>query len=285
MKTIAVLGAGQLGAGIAYCALLGGCSVLLADASARSIDNAQRRIRALLDKAASRSIVDQAAAGDLLDRLTTSVDLDDIARADVVIEAACERLEKKLQVLRDAWVRLPEHTLLVTNTSSNSITRLAAAVGDPTTFAGMQFFHPVPAMPLVELIPGVHTSEATMLRLVEVALDLGKQPVVVKNAPGFVVNRLLCPMLNEAILALQDGLASAQDIDRAMRLGASHPMGPLALADYIGLDTLLTIMEALQQQLGESKYRPARLLRELVEAGHLGKKTGKGLLTHGAAAG
>src|SRR5687768_578638 len=189
VKTIAVLGAGQLGTGIAHCALLSGCSVMLVDVSARSIGIAERGIRALLGRSVSKSIMDDATAAVLLDRLSATVDIDEIARADLVIEAASERLEKKLQILRDAWVRIPEHTLLVTNTSSHSITRLSAAVGDPTTFAGMQFFHPVHTMPLVEVIPGLHTSEATTLRLVDVAFALGKQPIVVKNGPGFVVNR------------------------------------------------------------------------------------------------
>jgi 3-hydroxybutyryl-CoA dehydrogenase len=203
-----------------------------------------------------------------------------LGACDVVIEAATENVRIKHQILRELDGIAKPGAIIATNTSSVSITQLAATLADPSRFVGMHFFNPVPAMALVEIIRGMQTSDATFETTVALAERLGKSAIQVKNAPGFVVNRILVPMINEAVFALQEGLASAEEIDAGMRLGARHPMGPLALADLIGLDTVLAIMEVIQREMGDTKYRPASLLKEMVGAGYLGRKTKRGFYSY-----
>jgi 3-hydroxybutyryl-CoA dehydrogenase len=216
---------------------------------------------------------DRAAA---LARIHGSTQYADLTPTDLVIEAATENLEIKRRIMKQADEIMRPEALLATNTSSISITALAAATARPERFIGMHFFNPVPLMGLVELIRGLLTSDATQARAAEFIQRIGKTAISVKNSPGFAVNRVLCPMINEAIFALQDGIASAADIDEGMKLGCNHPIGPLALADLVGLDTLLSVMEVFQRDYGDSKYRPAPLLREMVAAGLLGRKSGQG---------
>jgi len=213
---------------------------------------------------------------ELLRRLQPTVDLDEVAQCQVVVEAVPEDVHLKESVLRNLDGVCPHDTVLASNTSAISITRLAAATGRPERVVGTHFFNPVPAMRLVEIVRGLRTSDATVETAIELARRLDKEPVVVDDAPGFVSNRLLMPMINEAVFALMEGVASREDIDRVMRLGMNHPMGPLELADLIGLDVCLDIMRALHQQFGDDKYRPCPLLARMVAAGHLGRKSGRG---------
>ncbi len=220
-------------------------------------------------------ITGQARAAALA-RIRGTTDYGALADTALVVEAATENLELKLRILRDVDKLAASHALLASNTSSISITALAAAVSHPERFLGMHFFNPVPMMALVELIRGLQTSDRTMAAARTVAERLGKTPIVVKNSPGFVVNRILCPMINEAIFALQEGLASAEDIDNGMRLGCNHPIGPLALADMIGLDVMLAVMNVFYADFNDPKYRPSPLLKEMVAAGYLGRKSKRG---------
>jgi 3-hydroxybutyryl-CoA dehydrogenase len=226
---------------------------------------------------------DKIAAADreaALKRISGTTGYDALSRCDLVIEAATENEELKVRILRDVDALARPGVILATNTSSISITRLAAATQRPGQFIGMHFFNPVPMMALVELIRGFETDDATVDATVGLAKRLGKTPIVVRNSPGFVVNRILCPMINEAVLALQEGLASAKEIDDGMKLGCSHPIGPLALADMVGLDVLLAVMEVFYRDFNDPKYRPALLLKEMVAAGRLGRKSGRGFYTY-----
>ncbi|MBP8309180.1 MAG: 3-hydroxybutyryl-CoA dehydrogenase, partial [Burkholderiaceae bacterium] len=213
-------------------------------------------------------------------RITTSTAAESLAGTDLIIEAATENEAIKIKILQNVDAIAPHGTIIATNTSSISITRLAAATHRPDRFVGMHFFNPVPVMALVEIIRGLRTSEATVEAVADLARKLGKTPIGVKNSAGFVVNRILCPMINEAVFALQEGLASAEEIDAGMRLGCNHPIGPLALCDLVGLDVQLAVMEVLYSNFNDSKYRPAPLLREMVDAGMLGRKTGRGFYTY-----
>jgi 3-hydroxybutyryl-CoA dehydrogenase len=215
-----------------------------------------------------------------LARITASTDYAILSRAHLVIEAATENLDLKLKILKDIGARAMPDAIVASNTSSISITALAAVARSPERFLGMHFFNPVPMMALVELIRGLQTSDATVDAVRAFAQRLGKTPIVVRNSPGFVVNRILCPMINEAIFALQEGLASAEDIDNGMRLGCNHPIGPLALADMIGLDVVLAVMNVFYGDFNDPKYRPAPLLKEMVAAGYLGRKAGRGFYTY-----
>ncbi len=219
-----------------------------------------------------------------LSRITATTEKAKLASCDLVIEAATENEELKVKILKDLSTSLRPQGLIATNTSSISITKLAAATDRADRFIGMHFFNPVPMMALLELIRGLQTSDDTVAKAEAFAKRVGKVPITAKNSPGFAVNRILCPMINEAIFALQEGIATAEEIDAGMKLGCNHPIGPLALADMIGLDTMLSVMEVFYNGFNDPKYRPAPLLKEMVDAGHLGRKSGRGFYSYGTAA-
>jgi len=275
VKTIMVIGAGQMGGGIAQVAAQAGYSVILNDIK----DEFVNRGLGIIDKNLSRSVekgkLKQEEKELILSRITKSTSLQDAASADLVIEAAVENMAIKGQIFSQLDVICPEHTILSTNTSSLPITEIAAFTKRPDRVIGMHFMNPVPVMKLVEVIRGLATSDEVYNTIETLSINLGKTPVEVNDAPGFVANRILIPMLNEAVRTLYRGIASVESIDNVMKLGMNHPMGPLALADLIGLDTVLSIMETLHENLGEA-YRPCPLLRKYVKAGWLGRKSGRG---------
>lgn len=273
---IAVIGAGTMGNGIAQVCALAGLSVTLLDISESALQHGLATLSGNLERQVKKGTISEAAREAALPRIRTSTNYDELRGADLVIEAATENLELKRKILKQIDERVGDDCIIASNTSSLSISELAATVSRPERFIGLHFFNPVPVMTLVEVIRGLQTSDATQARAVELAERVGKTAIGVRNSPGFVVNRILCPMLNEAIFALQEGLASAADIDTGMRLGCNHPIGPLALADLIGLDTLLAILETFYRDFGDPKYRPASLLKEMVAAGYLGRKSGRG---------
>ena len=277
MKKITVLGAGIMGAGIAQCAAQAGFEVSIRDMEDRFVENGLTTIKANLERAVSKGKMTADDADAIMDRVTGATDLTMAARdADLVIEAVIEVLEIKKQVFQELAAICKKETVFASNTSGLSITEMAVAAGRPDKFIGMHFFNPVPVMRLVELIKGFSTSDET-LGLAKAFVDkINKTAIVVKEAPGFAVNRILCPMINEAVFALAEDIASPGDIDNAMTLGANMPIGPLALADMVGLDTLLLVLESFHEEFGEDKYRPAPLLRKMVRAGYLGRKSGKG---------
>ncbi len=278
---IGVIGAGTMGNGIAQICAAAGLPVVMVDVSDAALGRGRDAIAGSLDRLVKKEKLTAAQREAVLARVSATTDYAGLADADLVIEAATENLGIKRRILGQAAALLRPDALLATNTSSISITELAAAIPHPERFIGMHFFNPVPVMQLVELICGLLTSESTRARSAEFMGVIGKTAINVKNTPGFAVNRILCPMINEAIFALQEGVASAADIDAGMKLGCSHPIGPLALADLIGLDTLLSVMEVFQRDYGDPKYRPAPLLRELVAAGRLGRKSGHGIFFYG----
>jgi 3-hydroxybutyryl-CoA dehydrogenase len=276
METVGIIGAGQMGAGIAQVAAASGYAVVLADRepaiAGKARDAIGKRLARLVEKG-------QMAAGDAdaaLGRISPAADYAAMADAGLIIEAATEREDVKRAIFEQAGRVLGPEAILASNTSSIPITRMAAATADPARFVGLHFFNPVPLMALVEVIPGLATSDATIGQVRRFAESLGKEVVVSQDEPGFIVNRVLLPMINEAVFVLGSGTASMADIDKACRLGLNHPMGPLALADFIGLDTCLEIMRVIFAGTGDSKYRPAPLLTRYVEAGWLGRKAGKG---------
>lgn len=277
IKKITVLGAGIMGAGIAQCAAQAGFEVNLRDMEDRFVENGLTTIRTNLDRAVSKGKMAVEDAKATLGRVTGTTDLTVAAKdADLVIEAIIEVLEIKKKVFRELAAICKPETIFASNTSGLSITEMAVAAGRPDRFLGMHFFNPVPVMRLVELIKGFSTSEET-LELAKAFVDkINKTAIEVKEAPGFAVNRILCPMINEAIFTLAEDIASPKDIDNAMTLGANMPIGPLALADMVGLDTLLLVLDSFHEEFGEDKYRPAPLLRKMVRAGYLGRKSGKG---------
>lgn len=279
---IAVIGAGTMGQGIAQVFAASGYPVTLIDVSEQATGGAIDRISARLRHSVDRNRLDPAEADATLDRLTASTRMAAAGDASVIIEAVFEDLDAKLGVFASLVDVLGPEALLVSNTSSLSITRLGAATAFPDRVAGLHFFNPVPVLPLVEIVRGLATSEKTIQRLRELAMTIGKTGVVVRDSPGFVVNRILIPMINEAITCLDHGVAERDDIDATMRLGASHPMGPLQLADLIGLDVCLDIMTTLHRDLGEDRYRPSPLLRQMVAAGYLGRKSGRGFHDYSA---
>ena len=276
MTTVAVIGAGQMGSGIAQTAAAHGNAVLLADVDLATAEKARTGIeKALVRLVAKEKIAAQDAEAALL-RITAVADYAPMAEAEFIVEAATEREEIKRAIFAKAGAVLGANAILASNTSSIPITRMAAHAPDPARFIGLHFFNPVPLMPLIEVIPGLATSPESTARTAAFAESLGKQVVTSQDEPGFVVNRILLPMINEAVFVLGQGAAGIADIDKAARLGLNHPMGPLQLADFIGLDTCLEIVRVLLSSTGDSKYRPAPLLVKYVEAGWLGRKSGRG---------
>jgi 3-hydroxybutyryl-CoA dehydrogenase len=276
MKTFGVIGAGQMGAGIAQVAAASGLSVVLIDAKRDLAEKAKAGIAAQLAKQVEKGKLSRSDADAAVERISLSTELSALGQIDFVVEAAPESQAIKEKIFAELDKITPPNTVLASNTSSISITALAAATKRPTQVIGMHFMNPVPAMKLVEIIRGLQTSDAAYDTTKQLAESLGKATVLAKEAPGFIVNRILIPMLNEAIFVLEHGLASIDDIDAAMKLGTNQPMGPLQLADLIGLDTILAICECLHGELGDDKYRPAPLLRRYVAAGWLGRKAGQG---------
>jgi 3-hydroxybutyryl-CoA dehydrogenase len=280
IEHVGVIGAGQMGSGIAQVFAQSGYRVTVYDALPAMLDKSRDGIAASLAKFVEKGKVTQADRESALSRLSYATELAGLASCDLVIEAIVETLEVKTDVFARLSGLVRPDAILASNTSSLPITQLAASVAHPERFIGMHFMNPVPLMQLVEIIRGLKTDEATYQTVFETAKRLGKTPVTVNDAAGFVSNRILMPMINEAIFTLAEGVASASDIDTVMKLGMNHPMGPLTLADFIGLDTCLSIMEVLHSELGDDKYRPAPLLRKYVRAGMLGKKSGEGFFKY-----
>ena len=283
LQTIGVIGAGTMGSGIAQVCALAGLPVVMVDIDETRIARGRDAVANGLDRLLKREKLSAADREAALGRLRGATDYGALRDCDLVIEAATENEGLKLKILQQVNTLVREDAILATNTSSISITSLAAATGRPERFVGLHFFNPVPMMALVEVVRGLQTDDATVEAACALAKRLGKTPVVVKDSPGFVVNRLLCPMLNEAVLAYAEGVAAARDIDEAMKLGCNHPVGPLALCDLIGLDVVLAIMEVLRRDLNDPKYQPAQLLKDMVAAGYLGRKSGRGFYTYEAA--
>ena len=276
IQTIGIIGAGQMGNGIAHVLSLAGYDILLTDTSNAQMQKALKVIETNMQRQVGRGRLEQADMAAALARIETVAGLPELAEADLVIEAATEDEDVKRRILTDLGPLLNPDGLIATNTSSISIPRLAAVSGRPEKFMGMHFMNPVPVMELVELIRGIATDEATFTAIRDVVLKTGKVPANAEDFPAFIVNRILMPMVNEAVYTLYEGVGTVEGIDSAMRLGAHHRMGPLELADFIGLDTCLAIMQTLYEGLSDTKYRPCPLLVKYVEAGWLGKKSGRG---------
>ncbi|SHE97931.1 3-hydroxyacyl-CoA dehydrogenase [Seinonella peptonophila] len=276
IQSVAVIGAGQMGSGIAALAASQGMSVIVMDQQISQLEKAKRVIEDRWKRNEEKGYITAEERSHWSAQLQYTHQLEQLDRVDLVIEAIIEQRKQKQALFQTLDRFAADHTILASNTSSLSITELAAHTSRATKVIGMHFMNPVHRMPLVEVVQGLETNEEVVQTIVKLARDWGKEPVVVQDAPGFISNRLLMPMLNEAVFALQEGIASAEEIDQIMRLGMNHPMGPLALADLIGLDTCLYIMESLYQGFGDDKYRPCPLLRKYVQAGRLGKKSGRG---------
>jgi 3-hydroxybutyryl-CoA dehydrogenase len=277
---VAVVGAGTMGNGIAQVFAMHGHAVTMIDVSANALEKGKATIQGSLARLVKKGTLAQDAADQALGRIAVATTLDGAKAAELVVEAASENPALKFQLFTDLDRLTPAGTILATNTSSISITEIAARTKRPELVIGMHFMNPVPVMQLVEVIRGQSTSDATTTRVMELARALGKTPVEVNDYPGFVSNRVLMPMLNEAVFCVMEGVATPEAVDTVMKLGMAHPMGPLALADLIGLDTCLAILEVLHKGLGDDKYRPCPLLRRMVAAGHLGRKTGRGFYSY-----
>lgn len=277
IKTVGIVGAGTMGNGIAQACAAAGINAVMVDISEAAVQKGLATVSSSLDRLVKKEklTVDEKAA--ILARISTSTDYAALKEAQLVIEAATENHDLKIKIVKQIDAAVTPGTLIASNTSSISITQLAAVISHPDKFIGMHFFNPVPMMALVEVIRGLQTSDETYQTVHALALALGKTPIAVKNNPGFVVNRILVPMINEAFFVLAEGLASAEDIDAGMKLGCNHPIGPLALADMVGLDVCLAVMDVYLSEFGDSKYRACPLIKEMVAAGRLGRKTGRGV--------
>ncbi len=281
MKQAAVIGAGTMGNGIAHLFAQHGASVTLIDVSQSALDRARTTIQSNLDRQAKKGTIASDAPGQILGRIQTSTSLAAAAPAEIVVEAATENPTLKFSIFESLDRICPVDTILASNTSSISITEIASRTKRPANVIGMHFMNPVPIMQLVEVVRGHATSDLTTRTVLEMSKGLGKTPVEVQDYPGFVANRILMPMINEAIYTVMEGVATAESVDTVMKLGMAHPMGPLALADFIGLDICLAILEVMHKGLGDPKYRPCPLLRRMVAAGHLGRKSGQGFYQYG----
>lgn len=279
-RTIGLVGAGTMGSGIAQAGALSGYDVTMQDISDEQVAKGIKSITKSLERLAARDKISSTDQSSALARIEGTTTLDDLAECDVVIEAATENMELKIAVFAQLDALCKSDTILASNTSSLSITRLAAATRRPDRVIGLHFFNPVPIMKLVEIVRALQTSDETFTEMDTLTRQLGKEPVSVQDSPGFVVNRMLVPMINEAIFVLHEGLASAEEIDTAMKLGANHPIGPLALADMIGIDVCLFVMEILHNDFADSKFRPCPLLKKMVNAGYLGRKSGRGFFDY-----
>jgi 3-hydroxybutyryl-CoA dehydrogenase len=280
MKTIGIVGAGTMGAGIAQVAATVGLDVILIDQADSWVQRGLDILTANLDRQVEKGRLTDADRDATLSRIEGSTDYERLDQAELVVEAVNEQFEIKRDVLKQVAAVVEDNTIIASNTSSISITAMAGLVPGPERVVGMHFFNPVPVLKLVEVIRGLQTSDETVVATIALAEKMGKTPVELRDAPGFVANRLLIPMINEAVFTLADGVATAEAIDQVMQLGAAHPMGPLALADMIGLDVCLGIMEVLHKDIGDDKYRPAPLLRNMVAAGQLGRKSGQGFFRY-----
>jgi 3-hydroxybutyryl-CoA dehydrogenase len=280
ISTVGIIGAGTMGNGIAQACATSGIHVVMVDISEAAVAKGIATVAGSLERLLKKEKITAADRDTALARIKGSTRYEDLSASQLVIEAATENHDLKVKILKQIDAIVPADVIVASNTSSISITKLAAVTSRPDRFIGMHFFNPVPMMALVEIIRGLQTSDATHDAVHAMAKALGKTPITVKNAPGFVVNRILVPMINEAFFVLSEGLATPEDIDAGMKLGCNQPIGPLALADMVGLDVCLAVMEVYLSEFGDSKYRPCPLLREMVAAGHLGRKSGRGVYTY-----
>jgi 3-hydroxybutyryl-CoA dehydrogenase len=277
IKTVGIIGAGTMGNGIAQACAVSGIDVVMVDISEAAVSKGIATVAGSLERLLKKEKITPADRDAALARIKGSTSYDDLKAAELVIEAATENYDLKVKILKQIDAMVPPEVIIASNTSSISITKLAAVTSRAEKFIGMHFFNPVPMMALVEIIRGLQTSDATHEAVQTMARTLGKSPITVKNAPGFVVNRILVPMINEAFFVLAEGLATPEDIDSGMKLGCNQPIGPLALADMVGLDVCLAVMDVYLSEFGDSKYRACPLLKEMVAAGRLGRKTGQGV--------
>jgi 3-hydroxybutyryl-CoA dehydrogenase len=280
IETVGIIGAGTMGNGIAQACAVSGIKVVMVDISEAAVAKGLATVAGSLERLIKKEKITAADRDAALARIQVSTSYDDLKTAQLVIEAATENFDLKVKIVKQIDAIVPAEVIIASNTSSISITKLAAVTGRPDRFIGMHFFNPVPMMALVEIIRGLQTSDVTHAAVQTMAKALGKTPITVKNAPGFVVNRILVPMINEAFFVLAEGLATAEDIDAGMKLGCNQPIGPLALADMVGLDVCLAVMDVFLSEFGDSKYRACPLLKEMVAAGRLGRKTGQGVYTY-----